>query len=248
MKGLSATQGGVGIDGLVNLRECVEETPGIPGTELLVVGRAPLCQDMGNLRRRDSGTIHRPDRKIVGEPVLNGCVLVGRDPTIQMAEPVAQLAHGPGGEMAEIAIGIFGMLATDLHLTGECEVIANPYSGPCDQAGWIRLVVRIAQTDDPAEVGRITLALSDLKDPEIPSSFMTESMSLLFDGEPAADELRGHLVKDRAVAEGIPGFCTGRSGHSVEEFPGYGFGSTMKQHASGGSLDGGTFDDVHMME
>ena len=137
------------IDGLVDLGERIEETPGVPRLEGLMAGGPPFPENIRNLRGRDRRTIHRPNRQVMGQPIGDRFGLVGLDPTIQPTEPIPQLSDGTGRQMWAITVGVLGVLTADPYLTTEGEVVTDEDPRAGNKAGRVGLVVRITQSHHP---------------------------------------------------------------------------------------------------
>ena len=234
---------------LEDLGERVPEAEGIAGGELLMGRLAPLQEHVRDLGRRDRRAIDRADHDVVGAGVGEPFGLVGIHPFVESPEPVPELADGAGRQVPEVALCEPRVLAADPHLATEAEVVAHEDPRACYEAGWIALIVAVADANDPAEVRLPAVGQGDGEDPEVSGSVVAERVGFLKDGEPGRFELGFDLMEDRAVAERIPRPGSGRCGHVKQLTAADDFGPAMKKHASRGSLCAWCwwFDDVHRL-
>ena len=131
VQGLSAAADRVGIHPLVHLGHRVEQAPRCSGLELLVTGFTPFTEHLGNLRRRDRRSVERPDYDVVRTLVGEQRLVVAEDPPVETIEFASKFAHGSCSEVAQVAQGKPGVLAGDLHLATERQIIATEYFGAC---------------------------------------------------------------------------------------------------------------------
>ena len=153
MQGLTTSQGRVRIDGLVDLRERVEEAPRVPRLEVRMAGFSPFTQYIRNLCRGDGGTIDSADREIMPQPISHRFGPVGVHPLIQFVETISQLSHGTSREVSEIPVGELGVFPTDPDLAREGEIVTDEYTGTGNETGRVGLIVTVPQSDDPAVIG-----------------------------------------------------------------------------------------------
>ncbi len=139
----------MGIHGLVDLREGVEQAPEAPWPECLVGWMPPLVEHIGDLRWRDRLAIHCPDHEIVSSWIVDGFFLVGIDSLIELVETISQLSNGSCREVAQVTHGIACVFAADTDFPREREVVANKDPCSCDQAGRIGLVVAVSDANYP---------------------------------------------------------------------------------------------------
>jgi len=149
MQCLPSSQGGVGIHGLVDLRECVEQAPETPWTECLMGWMSPLVEHIGDLRWRDRHAIHRPDHDVVGSGIVDGFSFVGVNSLIELVEPISELSNGSCREMAQVSHRVACVLATYSDFAREGEVIANKDPCSCNQACRVGLVVAVSNAHNP---------------------------------------------------------------------------------------------------
>lgn len=181
------------IDSLVHFSEGVEQTPSISGLKLWEAWLSPLSQNMTNLAWNDRLAIYGPDDEIVGRRISDGFLSVGRDTLIEELKLIAKFSNGTSGKMVEISHGVPGMFPTQLDLPAEDKVVANEDSGSGNQARWIAFVVAVSKPDDPAVVGCVVVGKSNLKDPKVAGSVVTECMHGRVDLKLGTGELLTHL-------------------------------------------------------
>jgi hypothetical protein len=70
---------GIGVDGLVDFGERLEQASGIPGQEGVVAGPTPFLQYIRDLPGGDRPTIDGADGYVVGESIANGFLTVTFD-------------------------------------------------------------------------------------------------------------------------------------------------------------------------
>src|SRR4029078_13247924 len=163
---------------LQDLGEGVEETPAVPGRrELGVPGLAPLLQDLGDLRHGRDPVVEGLDDDVVGLRVGHLEALVGVDPVVLPLAEVADPADGGLDQVGEIALDEDGVLAADLDLAAEGEVVADEDARADHQTRGEALVVRIAEADDQRVVDRV-VAVLELEHAEVALAFVRERMGL----------------------------------------------------------------------
>ncbi len=152
VQGLAPSQGGVGISGLVDLGEGIEEAPERSALEGLVGWMPPLVEHAGDLRGRDRLAIHRADHEVVGLWIVDASDLVGVHSLIELEELVSQLTHCPGREVAQVSHRMACVLATDPDFPGEREVVADEHPCSCNQTRRVGLIVAVSDSHDPRVV------------------------------------------------------------------------------------------------
>lgn len=162
-------------------------------------------------------------------------------------EPVTKLPNSTGCQMPEIPFREPGVLAADLYLTTEAEVVTDEDPRACNKTVGIRHVVAVADSHDPTEVRAATVWQGDGHHAEVSGSFVAEGMGLLKDGKPARFELGFHLGQDFAMTERIPCLGSRWCRDRKEILAADGLSSAVKQHSPRGSIGAGCrwFDDVH---
>jgi len=126
------------------LSEGVEETPGIAGLELLVLGFPPVSQNRWDLACRDGTAIGGPDHEVMGTTVGEPEATVALDPVIKFHKFGAELADGASSELPEIPGRKPCVFPTDLDEATERQVIADENLGASYEAGWEGFVVAVA--------------------------------------------------------------------------------------------------------
>lgn len=139
----------MGIHGLVDLRECVEQAPETPWTECLMGRMSPLVEHIGDLRWRDRLAIHGPDHEIMSSWIIDGFSFVGIDSLIELVETITQLSNSSCREVAQVSHGIACVFATDADFSRERQVVANKDPCSCNQASGVGLVVAIPDAHNP---------------------------------------------------------------------------------------------------
>lgn len=95
MKSLATANDRMGIGGLVDFREGIEQTPSVTRLEGLVTGLPPLLEHIRHLTWSDGGAIHGPDDDIMSHGIPYLAFLISFDPLIEASEPISQLPHSP---------------------------------------------------------------------------------------------------------------------------------------------------------
>ena len=219
VKGLCAMHDRVRVDALHHFGGGVEEAPRVAGTEVIVRRGAPFLQDAGDLAGRDRSAVRGLDDEIVGLRIGDPAVLVTGDALVDLQESLAETTDGSRGEMPEIALGELGVLATDPDLATEGEIVADEDPRTGDEAGWVSLVVRVADPDDPAVVAILPSGEVDLEQTEHSSAFMGEGKMLTVEPEARRLQLRLDFVDETGVGQRIPGFRPRWSGNIVDRPP-----------------------------
>ncbi len=142
----------MGIPGLVDFSEGIEEAPECSALEGLVSGMPPLVEHAGDLRGRDRLAIHRTDHEVVGLGIVDASDFVGIHSLVELEELVSQLTHCPGREMAQVSHRMACVFATDPDFPGEGEVVANKHPCACNESCRVGLVVAVADSHDPGIV------------------------------------------------------------------------------------------------
>lgn len=239
VKGLSAFEGGVGVNLLVDLGKRVEEAPGATILELAVDGLPPLLENMRDLDGSNGGAIHGPNGQIVGEPIFNRFRLVGGDSLIEREQSITKLTDGTSRQMPQVSLRKLGVLTGDFDLSAKRQVVAAKHPGTSHQSGRETLVMRITQANDPGVIGLPAIFLGNGKDSKVAGSLMAEGMGFRGDPKTRRTELRFHFGEQRSVAEGKPGVGSAGGGYRVQSFATDEFGSAVKQEPWSG------IEDVH---
>src|SRR6185436_18709891 len=115
----------------------------------------------------------------------------GVDPVVLPLAEVADPADGGLDQVGEIALDEDGVLAADLDLAAEGEVVADEDARADHETRGEALVVRIAEADDQRVVDRV-VAVLELEHAEVALAFVRERMGLRHDVEAAAVERFDH--------------------------------------------------------
>lgn len=228
VEGLAAGDEEVGVAALLRLGEGVEETPGIAGTEFLMRGSPPFLQDLRHLGGGDGPAVDRLDDEIVGLRIGQRPLPVGQDALVELAEPVTELAHGPRGEVPQVADREAGVLPRDPHLAGKGEIVTTQDGRPGDQAGRIGLVMAVADPDDPTVFLFGPIGQTDLEDTEVAGTSVAEGVTLSLEGETRGLQLTLDLGDEVPVRKRIPGVGGSRCGCLEDVLPGDGFCAAVK--------------------
>ena len=157
---------------------------------------------------------HRSDEPIAAHPDITGAddqvmgfslvdpeALVGRDAIILVVPFGEQQADGAFRELRQVAIDEPRVLASELDLTTEGEIVADEHGSTSDDPSRKRLVVGISEPQHPAIV--LTGLLSvDFHEAEVASAVVSERVRLRADGqlrggECALDGLNELMMWDR---------------------------------------------------
>jgi len=247
MQGLASGYDGVRVESLVCLGKGIEETPGIPGRELLVGGLSPFLEDPRDLSGGDGPAIDRFDHEIMGFRIGQGTIPVGLDALIETSEAIAKLTHRSRCEMTKITHRKPGVFPADLDLAGEGQVITAEDVSPGDKTGREGFVVAVSQPDNPVVVLDRTMGETYLEDTEVAISLVTEGMGFRRKLEPGIFELSLDLVNEISVRERKPGVGGSRCGCLEDILARDGFGTAVKEHAlrGGGSLGRDGFNSLY---
>jgi len=207
MEGFSACDGGVWVDLLEHLGEGVEERPCVAGTEFLVFGISPVCQDCWDLACGDGSAIGGPDHKVMDPAIRETKVTVGLDSTVQFCELGSELTHRTGSELPEISHCKPGMLTPDLNEAREREIVANEDFRASNEASGKGFVVRVPQADNPAmTVVWQGAELGHFENAEVAIAIVADRMGLTEELEANVGELIFHFLDQMPVRERKPGF------------------------------------------
>lgn len=149
MQGLSPSEGGAGIPGLVDLGEGIEEAPESSALECLVGWVPPLVEDIGDLRGRDRLAIHSSNHEVVRLGIVDSPALIGIHPLIELKELVAKLSNRPCGEMPQVSHGVACVFSANPDFSGESQVVTNKHTRSCNQSCWIGLVMAVSDSRNP---------------------------------------------------------------------------------------------------
>ena len=142
----------MGVAGLVDLGEGIEEAPEGSASECLVGWMPPLVEHIGDLRGRDRLAIHSSNHKVVGLRIIDASVLIGIHPLIELKELVAKLSNRPCGEMPQVSHCVACVFSANPDFSGESQVITNKHTRSCNQSCWIGLIVAVPDSHDPRVV------------------------------------------------------------------------------------------------
>jgi hypothetical protein len=170
-----------------------------------------------------------------GESGVGVDLLLDLGAFVEAVEAVAELADGAGGEILEIAHRVPGVLAAELDLSGEGQVVANKDPGAGDEAGRVGLVVTVAQADDPGVIRARPVWEPHLDDSEVAGSFMTEGVDGCFKLEAGAGELGLDLADEIPVGEWEPGAGRSRGRDGDEFVAGDRLASAVEEHPGNGN-------------
>ena len=139
----------MGVAGLVDLGEGIEQAPETPWTECLMGWMSPLVEHIRDLRWRDRLAIHCPDHDVVGSGIVDGFSFVGVNSLIELVETITELSNGSCREMAQVSHRVACVLATYSDFAREREIIANKDPCSCNQACRVGLVVAVSNANNP---------------------------------------------------------------------------------------------------
>lgn len=232
MKGFSPGDGCVWVDVLEYLGEGIEQTPSIPWMEVWILGVPPVPENLWDLGGGDSTAVRGLDDEVMGCGVGEPPVAIGIDAPVEVNEMSSQLSHRPSRELAEVSNSKPCVLAADLNQAGEGKVVADEDPRASHQASRESLVVRVAQSDDPAVVTvRGDSCLGNLQKAEVAMSAMADCMGLGKDAEARILELVLDFGDEVPVREREPRI-RGRWSLDVEERSTLNdFAAAMKDHA-----------------
>ena len=142
----------MGVAGLVDLGEGIEEAPEGSASECLVGWMPPLVEHIGDLRGRDRLAIYRAYHKVVGLGIIDASALVGIHPLIELKELVAKLSNSSCREVAEVSHCVACVFSANPDFSGESQVITNKHTRSCNQSCWIGLIVAVPDSHDPRVV------------------------------------------------------------------------------------------------
>jgi hypothetical protein len=239
--GAAGEQGQVALE---NLGKRVVQAPDVAWGELPVTGITPLVKDLGDLRGGDDLGIERLDDQIVGEPVLQGTVLVHVDAPVLGMPLVDQLSDRSAREQGQVLADHEGVFTRQLHLAGEAEVVAHHYRRAGDDAAGERLVVAVADAHHPAVI-RVVVAVGDLEQAEVAITFPGHAVRLGDDAQSSLaqrvlDSLEQFHMTDRA-----PGGCRGRRGDLRQFLTVHRVGAAMEDEIAGADRCGCFNEFVH---
>jgi len=231
MKGLGAVHDHIGIRALHAFRRCVEQRPRIPGTEVLIGWLPPFFKDGRDLAWRDRLTVHCLDHEIMRLGVGDAAIPIPGNALVDLEKPLPQLSDCSRGQMPEITLGELGVLARDSDFPAKCEIVADEDFRASDEAGWIGLVMRVPDPDDPAIITISPAREVHLEETEVATPFMGKGM--MFSGQAEARGLQlGLDFMDKArMSERIP--CIGADGcrYVVDRPTVDQFGAAVKKHS-----------------
>jgi hypothetical protein len=233
VKSLAPSDGRVRINLFQRFRVGIKQRPGGPRIELGVRWLSPLTQNLRDLSGGNGRAIYRPYDQIMRQPIRHRSFLIGINPPIQVTKPITELAHGASREMTQITMSILGMFATDFNFTIEAKIVANEYSCARYKTCRVRHIVTIAEANDPLMAGGEMSRQLHGENRKVSGTFVTEGMSLTFDGKSAGLQLGFDFVEDGTVGEGKPRFRAGWSRYVVESVSGNGFSSAVQKQAAG---------------
>jgi hypothetical protein len=124
-----------------------------------------------------------------------------------------------------------------LHFSREAEVVANKYLRPGHDAGRERLVMTVAEPEDPAVI-LIGLRALDLHETEVTQPFVTEAVRLGADDEAIGFQRPLDPGDQFEVRDGRPGICGARRRDMLYVRAFNGPGTAMKQQIRARTLDG----------
>jgi hypothetical protein len=139
----------MGVAGLVDLGEGVEETPEGSALEGLVGWMPPLVEHTRDLCGCDRMAIHGPYHKVVGLRIIDASALVGIHALIELKELVAKLSNSSCSEVAEVSHGVACVFSANPDFSGEGQVVTNKHTRSCNQSCWIGLVVAVPDSHNP---------------------------------------------------------------------------------------------------
>ena len=191
--------------GLEDLRERVHQAPGgLAGIDkLLVTGCPPLAQDHPDLRGSDDVRVERLDEQVVHLAVGQLRLAVRGDPAVLEVSHRADLLESFQDERGEVHEDVRGVLATELDLAGEAEIVADEHAGADDHASGEALVVGVAEAEDR---GVVAVSLGgDFHHAEVAHSLVREGVDFLADVEAHGVELVADVAKEGRVSDGRVG-------------------------------------------
>lgn len=208
MKGLSALRQLGEIPMLQRLRKGVEQTPDVPVCEDFMQRLTPLFQHARDVAIGAHTHIDAANDEIMSLGVIHRGTLVGFDSLILVMPLFHEETDGAFDELRQIPIDESGVLAGELNLTAEAEVIADEHQRTGDDARREHLVVRIPKAKHPAVIFA-GFAAVDFHQAEVSSAVMSEAVGLARNGEPGRcqgplnglDEL---MMWDRLPRRGCP--------------------------------------------
>lgn len=192
------------VDGLELLREGVEQAPDGTGSEFFMKRLPPVPDDFRQDGRRDGPAVDGADQEIVGGLVRQPLLFVGGDPFVFTMELLPKPADSPGGHEAQIPYGEPRMLPGEFHFSVEGKVVADEDARSHDQRGREGFVVGVADADNPRVVSGAVVGPQDLKNAEIPLSFMTEGVGGFPDPEAVGGELGLHFLQQEVMGKREP--------------------------------------------
>lgn len=140
----------------------------------------------------------------MGIPVVDGVAAVALDTLLLMLPLLLQLADGPLREHRQIPIDEPGVLARQLHLTVEAQVVTDEHLRAGNEPGREGFVVAVAQTQHEPVVAVAATTLN-LNESEVAVAFMTQGMGLAHDIQTRLVQRTLHLFHKPQVRNRGPG-------------------------------------------
>ncbi|MDB6025581.1 MAG: hypothetical protein JWM68_1804 [Verrucomicrobiales bacterium] len=161
---------------LQRLGEAVEHRPHRPLLELFVARLPPFLEHRGDEAVGADADIAGPDDEIMHLEIVDFGFLVGGDAAILVIPEITQLADGALHDLRQVPIDERGVLAGELHLAAEGEVVADEHVCPSNDASRERFVVRVAEPKYERVVIAGNAPVPDLHEAEVAHSIMTEAV------------------------------------------------------------------------
>ncbi len=197
------------------LGEGVKQRPGVARCERLVARVAPFVENARDELVRAHADIHGAHHEVVRGAVFDLGEFVDREAGVLMMPAIHEFADGALDEARQVAGDVRGVLAGQLYLTGEAEVVADENARAGGDAGGEGFVVRVPQAEHPAVIlsGFVTL---NFHEAEVAQTVVAQAVGLGADDEAVAFECVLDLSDEFEVRERSPGGRGAGRGHELD--------------------------------
>mgnify|MGYP007070994809 CR=1 FL=1 len=158
---------------LERFRERVEQAPDTAVLEGRMPWFTPFLKDRGNQPVATHAHIGRTDDEIVGVGVRDPGIFVGGDAFVLMMPLGQQQSDGTADQLWEVTQDVAGVLAGELDLAGERQIITDEDLGTGNNASRKSLVVRVPNAENPGVIRARTRGMH-LHQPEVAMALMRQ--------------------------------------------------------------------------
>ena len=206
MKGFSSGDGCMRVDLLERLGKGVEQRPCCAGPELLMLGFAPMGQNLGDLAGGYGSAVRGLYDKVMGTCVGEAHVAVGFDAFIQLHEMGAKLTDSPCRQLPQVPDSEPCVFPADLDESSKRQIVTNEDPCASHEASGKGLVMTVSQAHHPAvSILRHVAELGHFEDAEVSVAIVADGVGLTEQVEARINELIFHLHDKMPVGEWEPG-------------------------------------------